>query len=162
MGMISIEDMRFFAYHGCYAEEAKVGRQFRVDLFFETDTSKSEASDKLDDTVQQDFISIVCAAFQIILGELNLFRLGAIFSSWAEQLTQSCLYLVRKVHQATAAFEPQGRADLTLDKHITSLPPDEQVPKGLCLDGEALEPLPSAVLASNIEAQTLLGNLRTL
>lgn len=49
--MISIEDMRFFAYHGCYAEEAKVGRQFRVDLFFETDTTTSEKTDKLDDTV---------------------------------------------------------------------------------------------------------------
>lgn len=51
MGMISIEDMRFFAYHGCFAEEAKTGRQFRVDLFFETDTLIAEETDKLDDTV---------------------------------------------------------------------------------------------------------------
>ena len=115
----------------------------------------------LDDSVQQDILSVVCADFQIIRGELDLFRLSAVFS-WAQQLTQSCLYLVRKAFQATAAVESQGRADLTPDEHIPSLPLDKEVPTGLNLDREVLQALPSAVLASNIEAQTLFRNVRIL
>jgi dihydroneopterin aldolase len=32
MGKIQIEDMEFYAYHGCYQEEAIVGNQFLVNL----------------------------------------------------------------------------------------------------------------------------------
>jgi hypothetical protein len=116
----------------------------------------------LDHTVQQKFLSIVCAAFQVIRGELDLFRLGVVSSHGAQQLAESCLCLVWKTLQTTAAFEPQGRADLTLDKHILSPLLDEDLPTGVCLDREALQPVPSAVLASNIEAQTVLRNFRTL
>jgi hypothetical protein len=116
----------------------------------------------LDNTVQQEFLSVVCAAFQINPGKLDLFRPGAVFSSRAQPLTKGCLHLAGKILEATAAFEPQGRADLALDEHIPSLPPDKEMPSGLCLDRVALQTLPSAVLASNIEAQTLLRNVRTL
>jgi hypothetical protein len=40
---------------------------------------------------------------------------------------------------------------------ILANPPDKEVPTGLCLDFEALQTFPSAVLASNIEAQTPSG-----
>jgi hypothetical protein len=131
-------------------------------LVAERPHGKGEQEVLLDDSVQQDILSVVCAAFQIIRGELDLFRLSAVFSSWAQQLTQSCLYLVRKALQATAAFESQGRADLTPDEHIPSPPLDKEMPTGLYLDREALQALPPAVLASNIEAQTLLRNVRIL
>jgi len=131
-------------------------------LVAERPHGKGEQQILLDDTVQQEFLSIVCGGFQIIRGELDLFRLSAVFSQWPQQLTQSCLYLVWKALQATAAFEPQGRVHLTLDEHIPPPPPDEKVPRGLCLDREAPQSLPTAVLASNIEAQTLLRNVRIL
>jgi hypothetical protein len=116
----------------------------------------------LDDPVQRDILSVVCTVFQITRGEFDLFRLAAVFSSRAQQLTQSCLYPVRKALQATAAFEPEGRADLSLDNYIPSPPLDKEMPTGLCLDRQALQPLPSDVVASNVEALTLLRNLRTL
>ncbi|MEA3505598.1 MAG: dihydroneopterin aldolase [Bacteroidota bacterium] len=49
--MISLEGMKFFAYHGCFKEEATVGTHFIVDLFFEADTTKAELSDNLKDTI---------------------------------------------------------------------------------------------------------------
>jgi len=49
--MISLEGMKFFAYHGCFKEEAIVGTHFIVDLYFETETLKAELSDDLNDTV---------------------------------------------------------------------------------------------------------------
>jgi dihydroneopterin aldolase len=51
MSVISIEGMEFFAYHGCFKEEAIIGTKFRIDLFLRTDTRKAEASDDLHDTV---------------------------------------------------------------------------------------------------------------
>lgn len=51
MSEISIEGMEFFAYHGCFKEEAIIGTKFRIDLFLETDTSKAEITDNLNDTV---------------------------------------------------------------------------------------------------------------
>lgn len=43
--------MEFYAYHGCFEEERKIGTWFNVDLSLEVDTSKAEKSDNLEDTV---------------------------------------------------------------------------------------------------------------
>jgi len=51
MSLISIEKMEFYAYHGCFEEERKIGTWFNVDLSMEVDTSKAEVSDNLEDTV---------------------------------------------------------------------------------------------------------------
>ncbi len=51
MGRIAINDMRFYAHHGCFAQERAIGTHFRVDLQFDTDTSRAEVSDNIADTV---------------------------------------------------------------------------------------------------------------
>lgn len=51
MGMIIIEGMEFFAYHGCFTEESIIGTRFVVDLNIGTDTSQAEISDNLHETV---------------------------------------------------------------------------------------------------------------
>lgn len=51
MGTIAINDMRFYAHHGCFEQERAIGTHFRVDLTFTTDTSKAEVTDNIDDTV---------------------------------------------------------------------------------------------------------------
>jgi len=51
MSTISIEQMEFYAYHGCFKEEQIIGTYFNVDLYLEVDTSDAEHSDKLGDTV---------------------------------------------------------------------------------------------------------------
>lgn len=43
--------MRFYAFHGCFAEEQKIGTYFTVDVAFETDTSRAQRSDSIEDTV---------------------------------------------------------------------------------------------------------------
>lgn len=60
MSLISIEGMEFFAYHGCFKEEAIIGTKFRIDLLLETDTSKAETTDNLHDTINyQSVYSLV-------------------------------------------------------------------------------------------------------
>ena len=51
MGVIRIEDMEFYAFHGHYHEEQIVGSHFMVDVMIETDTGKAGRSDELHDTL---------------------------------------------------------------------------------------------------------------
>jgi dihydroneopterin aldolase len=51
MALILLENMEFFAYHGCFAEEQIIGNRFIVNLTIEADTAAAETSDNLHDTV---------------------------------------------------------------------------------------------------------------
>ncbi len=64
--IISLEGMEFFAYHGFIKEEQIIGTKFIVDLFFETDTSQAEVSDKLSHTVNyHEVYKVVSKEMQI-------------------------------------------------------------------------------------------------
>jgi dihydroneopterin aldolase len=51
MGLIQIEGMEFYSFHGHYKEEQIVGNRFLVDLTIETDMEKPMSSDNLKDAV---------------------------------------------------------------------------------------------------------------
>ena len=51
MGIIKVENIRVFAYHGCLKEEKKIGSDYRVDLKVKADLQNSAQTDKLSDTV---------------------------------------------------------------------------------------------------------------
>jgi dihydroneopterin aldolase len=51
MGLIALEGMEFFAYHGCFKEERVIGTRFTVDALLTADTTESENSDELKHTV---------------------------------------------------------------------------------------------------------------
>ncbi|MDT8432868.1 MAG: dihydroneopterin aldolase [Bacteroidales bacterium] len=51
MGLIRIEEMEFYAFHGHYREEQIVGNRFLVDLEMETDMAKPSETDALEDAV---------------------------------------------------------------------------------------------------------------
>ena len=47
MGQIALEGLEFFAFHGYYDEEQKIGNKYGVDLHLKTDLHAAGASDKL-------------------------------------------------------------------------------------------------------------------
>ena len=51
MGIIKVENIRVFAYHGCLKEETKIGSDYRVDLEVKADLQTSAVTDKLSDTI---------------------------------------------------------------------------------------------------------------
>lgn len=51
MDAIHLEDLAFFAYHGLYDEEAKLGQRFHVDLTCWLDLQKVCETDEYADTV---------------------------------------------------------------------------------------------------------------
>lgn len=46
-----MKGMEFYAYHGVFPEENKLGQRFRVDLVIEADLSEAAASDNLEKSV---------------------------------------------------------------------------------------------------------------
>jgi dihydroneopterin aldolase len=51
LGIVKVENIRVFAFHGCLKEETKIGSDYRVDLEIKADLQKSAKSDLLSDTV---------------------------------------------------------------------------------------------------------------
>ncbi|MBN2610519.1 MAG: dihydroneopterin aldolase [Bacteroidales bacterium] len=60
MGLIQLEDMEFFAYHGHYHEEQITGNKFIVNLTIDTGLEKAAKSDNLEDALNyQEAYNIV-------------------------------------------------------------------------------------------------------
>ena len=66
MSKITIENMEFYAYHGHFEEEQKIGTWFSLDLTMDVDTSKAELSDELDDTVDYS------AVYQVVKEQMMI------------------------------------------------------------------------------------------
>lgn len=64
MGIIEIEGMKFYAFHGHFESEQIVGNEFSVDLKIETDCDKAAISDNLDDALNYQ------TAYEIVKQEM--------------------------------------------------------------------------------------------
>lgn len=56
MGQIALEGLEFFAYHGHYDEEQKIGNKYGVDLYIITDLHPAAGSDDLHQTVNYEVL----------------------------------------------------------------------------------------------------------
>ena len=65
MGLIQIENMEFYAFHGHYREEQIVGSKFLVDLTIEADMSVPASSDNLRDAINYQ------VAYQLVKEEMK-------------------------------------------------------------------------------------------
>ena len=66
MGIIEIEGMEFYAFHGHFAAEQVVGNRFIVNLTLITDCSPAAKSDKLEDALDYQ------AAYRIVKEEMQI------------------------------------------------------------------------------------------
>jgi len=66
MGIIQLQNIRTFSFHGCLLEESKIGSNYRVDLEVKTDLRKSAISDSLTDTVDYVLLN------QIVVTEMAI------------------------------------------------------------------------------------------
>lgn len=66
MGLIEIEGMHFYAYHGHFEAEQIVGNDFIVNLKMRTDCSKAADSDNLDDALNYQ------AVYTLIKKEMSI------------------------------------------------------------------------------------------
>jgi dihydroneopterin aldolase len=66
MGLIQIENMEFYSFHGHFKEERIVGNKFLVNLTVETDMKTPAASDNLRDAVNYQ------RAYEIVKQQMEL------------------------------------------------------------------------------------------
>ena len=66
MGIIRVGPIRVYAYHGCLAEEAKIGGHYNINIQIETDFSEAEKKDKLSATVDY------CDVHRIVVREMKI------------------------------------------------------------------------------------------
>ncbi|MFH0842109.1 MAG: dihydroneopterin aldolase [Bacteroidota bacterium] len=65
MGLIQIEGMEFYAFHGHFKEEQIVGNKFLIDVTLETNMEKPTESDNLKDAVNYQ------QAYEIVKQEMQ-------------------------------------------------------------------------------------------
>ena len=56
MGLISVQDIRLYSYHGCLEQETLIGSDYIVNIDIETDLSLSAISDDLSKTI--DYVEV--------------------------------------------------------------------------------------------------------
>ncbi|BDS10221.1 dihydroneopterin aldolase [Aureispira anguillae] len=56
MGLIALEGMEFYAYHGFYEEEQLIGGDYIIDVYLDTDFDAASYNDELDVTINYETI----------------------------------------------------------------------------------------------------------
>jgi dihydroneopterin aldolase len=108
MGLITVEGIRVFAYHGHLPEEAVLGGHFMVNVWVEADTVEVEKTDDLNHTV--DYVKIIA-----IVKEKMAIRSNMIEHS-ARRIVDAILPL-NKVKKVTVEVEKVlPPIDATFDK----------------------------------------------
>lgn len=66
MGIITVNGIRCYAFHGCLPEEGRVGTEYVVDVIIDTDFSKASQTDELEDTVDY------CVVYDAVKAEMAI------------------------------------------------------------------------------------------
>ena len=59
MGIIQVNNIKIYAFHGCLEEEAKIGSEYRVDIEITANLQKSSKTDELKDTVDYVHLNFI-------------------------------------------------------------------------------------------------------
>lgn len=90
-GLIEMQDMEFYAYHGCFAAEKQVGGKFMVNLWLEYDITKPAQTDNISDALNyQTAYEVVKEQMEIkssLLENVAKRILDAMFEKFPELLT---------------------------------------------------------------------------
>jgi len=94
-GVIELEKMRFWAYHGCLECEKKKGNLFLVDFRGELDLSKAAENDNLKDTVNYADIYNVVKSEMDVPSDLLEHVAGRIIKAIRERFPEFARFSVR-------------------------------------------------------------------
>ena len=108
MGLITVEGIRVFAYHGHLPDEAVLGGHFIVNVWVEADTTEVEKTDDLNDTV--DYVKIIKIVKEQMAIRSNMIEYPA------RRIVDAILHL-NKVKKVTVELEKVlPPIDATFDK----------------------------------------------
>ncbi len=100
MGVIKLNDMEFYAYHGCFKEETLVGNYFCVDITIETDTTIPELTDNIEDALNYVLVYEAVAKEMAIPSKLveNVAKrsMDAIYATFPTQIKHLEITIAKK------------------------------------------------------------------
>jgi 7,8-dihydroneopterin aldolase/epimerase/oxygenase len=121
MALIQIEEMEFFAYHGCYKEERVIGTRFKVDLSIEADTTEAEATDDLHKTINYQavykLVKTEMEAESHLLEHVCKRIIDAVYNHYPD--VQHVKVKVMKLNPALAAGGKVKQVSVTVDRGIS-------------------------------------------
>ena len=108
MGLISIEGIKVYAYHGHLPEEAVLGGHFIVNVWVKVDIENVKKTDRLEDTV--DYVSII----EVVKEQMKI-RSEMIEVS-ANRILNKILSLNKVIYAKVEVEKSQPPIDATFDK----------------------------------------------
>ncbi len=93
MGIIEIEGMEFYAYHGHYEEERVVGNRFLLDLRIEADCDMAANSDRIKDALNYQ------TAYKII--KEQMFQKSHLLENIAMRILDALFNNMKGINKAT-------------------------------------------------------------
>jgi len=70
MAVIALEEMEFYAYHGFYPEENKIGGYYLVDVYLETPAEIATKKDELSGTINYETVYSICKTEMQVISKL--------------------------------------------------------------------------------------------
>ncbi len=107
VGTIKLKNIKVFSYHGCLAEEGRIGSDYRIDLTVKGDLSRSAITDELRDTI--DYVHLN----KIVKEEMT--KRTKLLETVAERILDRILKelkLVQKVKVAISKINPPIGGDV--------------------------------------------------
>lgn len=116
MGLMEVNGIRVYAFHGCLQEEGRIGGNFRVDVSVEGDFGLAETGDHLADTVDYGRVTAIVKEQMAIRANLIEHVARRILVALQAEWQQPYSWTVRLVKErppingdvAEAAYTVQG------------------------------------------------------
>ncbi|WP_298781123.1 dihydroneopterin aldolase [uncultured Polaribacter sp.] len=101
MGIIKVNNIKLYAYHGCLDEEAKIGSEYRVDVEVKADLRASAKSDELADTIDYVHLNYIVKQEMAIRSKLLEEVAQRILNRFFKELR-----MIRKAKVSVAKINP--------------------------------------------------------
>ena len=107
MGIINVNGIKLYAYHGCLEEEAVIGANYIVDVRIETDFSEAQRTDELSKTVDYVVVYNIVKSEMSIRSKLIEHVAGRIADALIQQLSE-----IEKAEVTVTKLNPPMNGDV--------------------------------------------------
>jgi dihydroneopterin aldolase len=101
MDKVTLEGLEFFAYHGYYDEEQKIGNKYSVDITVFADLTEAANEDRLSKTINYEQL------YEVVLNEIK--KSARLLEHIAERIIQATFQSIEsaeEVEVAVSKFNP--------------------------------------------------------
>ena len=116
MGLIAVENMEFYAFHGCFEAEAVVGNRFLVDLWIEEDATLAAETDVITNAVNYQQAYLIVKEQMMIRSKLLEHVCKRILDALYSQMSGIKYAKVKVSKMAPPMGGPIERVSLTMER----------------------------------------------